>query len=222
VEDAEFARLVIVMARLATGDRAAVFTLYELFGRNIAASLRRQLHGLGVTDIERDELDGLVIDGCLAIAGCAAGWEPDGGALPWTWAERRLMRVASAWVGVHHDSFDAERHDRPIAEPAEVGGHCDGPAELHLLGELAIRNPRCALLLEALELVASARDRAVVLELRAQSVDGDPSPAATIGNRHGLSPAAVRQVASRVRQRLRDLALEDDRFAGIADLPLVA
>jgi hypothetical protein len=47
VEQAQHQRLVVVMSRLAAGDRAAVFTLYAEFGAVIAGVLRGELARLG-------------------------------------------------------------------------------------------------------------------------------------------------------------------------------
>jgi hypothetical protein len=51
---------------------------------------------------------------------------------------------------------------------------------------------------------------------------GDPSPAFTVGRRHGVTPEVVRQVVCRVKARLIRLAAHEDRFASLADLPMVA
>jgi hypothetical protein len=210
----------VLMAKMAAGDRAAPFALYSEFGNHMASMLRRQLARLGVNSIDPVELDGLVIDACLALFDCAAGWDPDGGALPWNWAARRLAGIASAWVGQHADSFDPARHD--IVAAAEMGAPDDDAGELEVLARLAPCHDGCALLLEALGRVASERDQTIVLELRTQEVSSDPSPALTVAARHGLQPAAVRQVACRVRSRLRRLAADEARFAMLSGVPLVA
>jgi hypothetical protein len=214
-----FVELTVIMSRLAAGDRAAVFTLYERFGAAIAGSMRGHLRRLGVTFVEPAELDGMVIDACVAVFGCASGWDPDGGGLPWTWAGHRLAGVAQRWLGIRSDSFDASSHD--VVEPAPAGTTPD-TSEWEVLASLAGQDHLCALLVEALETVASPRDRALLLELRAQTAEGDPSPALTVGRRFSMAPDAVRQVGSRVRRRVRDLAAREDRFAPLADIPLVA
>src|ERR1700694_4608950 len=91
------------MSRLAAGDRAAIFTLYAEFGAVIAGVLRRELARLGRYGVEADDLDGLVIDACLEVASLARSWDPARGAAPWTWAHRRLTRLASGYVGIHAD-----------------------------------------------------------------------------------------------------------------------
>lgn len=47
---------------------------------------------------------------------------------------------------------------------------------LDVLSRLAERHAGCALVLDALEHVASRRDRAIVLEVRVQMASGDPPP----------------------------------------------
>ncbi len=96
------------------------------------------------------------------------------------------------------------------------------PAELDVLSHLAESHFGCALVLAALEQVATRRDRAIVLEVRAQMAGGDPSPALTVARRHGVTPEVVRQVVSRVRARLARLAAHEERFAALADLAMVA
>lgn len=222
LDGARFERLVAIMAAMAAGDQAAVFGLYAEFGGQLAGHVRRQLAYLGVHRVDADDLDGLVIDACLALSDCAGAWAPEGGALPWTWAERRLAALVSAWVGQRASPFDAESHDRAGEQPATTAGGGGDAAELEVLAGLARRDQACALLLDALAQVACERDRAIVLELRTQSDAGDPSPATTVARRYGLTPEAVRQVACRVRARLRRLALADARFASLLDLALVA
>lgn len=224
METERFERLVVVMAAMAAGDKAAVFSLYGEFGAHLAASMRRELRRLGVDDAGPEEVDGMVIDACFVLFDCGSGWNPDGGALPWTWAGRRLAGVVSQWAGQHSDEFDAARlevcavEDPMTPSPGAVGD----AAELDVLARLAGDHPGCALVLEALGRVASRRDQAIVLELRSQSAAGDPSPALTVARRHNVSAEVVRQAACRVRGRLARLAAEDRRFADLADLPIVA
>lgn len=211
-------RLVDVMRQLAGGDKAAVFPLYEEFGRYLAAFVRREAARMGVPHIDPDELDGLVIDACLELMDCAAGWDPAGPALPWTWAARRLSKVVARWIGQHGECFDARQHDA-AGGPGSGDRDCE---EFDVLRTLAQTHSGCALIQEALTRVASTRDQRILLDLRVQEVSGDPSPARTVAVRFGLKPEAVRQVACRVRARLRRLASDDERFAAVAALPLVA
>lgn len=222
-------RLAALMARMGAGDRQAIFELYGEFGARLTAVMRRHLAAVGVPGATRDDVDGLVIEACLELASCAAAWRPDGGALPWTWAANRLRAVAARFAGVHADELDDAALDRVAGDGAAGGASPPVPAVAHdegsafeVLQEAGTGHPMAALLLDALSLVGTPRDQAIVLELRLQTALGDPSPSHTVGAGLGASPDAVRQVGSRMRRRLRDLAASDERFAPLAELPLVA
>jgi len=212
-------RLRAVMAAMAAGDRGATFDLYAEFGGPIRAAVRRLLRRLGVDSVAQEDLDGLVIDACLELQGCAEAWDPEGGALPWVWAERRLLAVVSRWVGQHADTLEdrGEVLERMVASAA---GASSEPSALEVLARLD--DPTCILLREALESVASVRDRTIVLEVGLQRSLGDASPAVTVGPDVGLKPDAVRQVLRRVRVRLSALAEREPRYAPLVDLALLA
>jgi hypothetical protein len=212
-------RLRTVMAAMAAGDRGATFDLYAEFGGPIRAAVRRLLRRLGIDSVPAEELDGLVIDACLELQGCAEAWDPAGGALPWVWAERRLLSVVSRWVGQHADTLD-DRTDVVERLVARSSGASSEPSAVEVLARLD--DPVCALLREALEAVASDRDRTIILECGLQRSLGDASPAVTIGPSVGLRPDAVRQVLRRVRVRLSALAESEPRYAPLVDLALLA
>lgn len=212
-------RLRDVMEAMAAGDRAATFDLYAEFGGPIAATVRRLLRRLGLDAVGQEELDGLVIDACLELQACADAWDPEGGAQPWNWAERRLLAVVSSWVGQHHDTLE-DRVEVVDLLVASSGRPSEEPSVLDVLDRLD--DPIAVLLKEALEVVASGRDREILLEVGLQRSLGDLSPAVTIGPHVGLRPDAVRQVLRRVRQRLAALAESEPRYAPIADLALLA
>jgi len=211
-------RLEQLMARLAAGDGRAAFLLAGEFSGPIGAAVRAHLADLGIHDVDRDELDPLVIDVCIMLAGVAGAWRADGGAAPWQWAYHRVRQVVSGFVGQHADTLDEALLDRPA--PPEAAGH--EPDVMDLLDGLAHDWPLVALVREGLELVASARDRAILLEVAVQSELGDPSPSITVAAMRQMTPAAVRKVVSRTRHRLHGLATDDERFAPLADLPLAA
>src|SRR4051812_26203931 len=99
-------RLREVMEAMARGDRAATFDLYAEFGAPIRATIRRLLRRLELDSVPQEELDSLVIDACLELQSCADAWDPTGGAMPWNWAERRLLSIVSRWVGQHSDTLE--------------------------------------------------------------------------------------------------------------------
>ncbi|HUP70181.1 MAG TPA: hypothetical protein VM142_10250 [Acidimicrobiales bacterium] len=151
---------------------------------------------------------------------CGGAWKPEGGALPWT--ERRLAGVVSDWIGQYADELDAERVGEEGDDGQAPAAGDDDEAELDVLLRMASRHAGCALVLEALERVASRRDQAIVLELRCQIAAGDPSPALTVAARHNVSGEVVRKAASLVRERLNRLVADEELFAGLDDLALVA
>jgi hypothetical protein len=224
VEQAQHEQLTTVMSRLAAGDRAAIFTLYAHFGGIIAGVLRRELSRLGRYGVPADDLDGLVIDACLEVASLARSWDPARGAAPWTWAQRRLTRLASGYVGIHADPLP-EGISSWLDGGSGVAGRGSSrpdPEPVSLLERLAARHPQCRLLLDALDRVSTPRNREILLEVRLQASLGDPAPAVTVGRSFGLRPDAVRQVVKRTRDAIGRLAAEEPRFAALAAIPLVA
>ena len=211
-------RLEYLMGQLATGDSRAAFVLAAEFSGPIGAAVRTHLGELGIHDVDRDELDPLVIDVCIMLAGVAGAWRADGGAAPWQWAFHRVRQVVSRFVGQHADTLDEALLDRPA--PPEAEG--DEPDLMDVLDGLAREWPLVDLVREGLELVASVRDRAILLEVALQAEMGDPSPSITVAAMREMTPAAVRKVVSRTRRRLHGLASDDERFAPLADLPLAA
>jgi hypothetical protein len=217
VETQRFERLVEVMARMAGGDRAAVFTLYIEYGDHVAALMRREVRRLGVQHVEPDELDGLVLDGCLALFDSAGSWDPRGGALPWNWAVRRLAAIAQKWVGQHADTLD-----RDVVAAEQLRALGDEPEGLEVFERLAPCHDGCALLIEAFDHGrVRPRDRAILLEVKLQTEAGDPSPSITVARVYGLKPDAVRQIVKRTLDRLRAVAAREPRFAGLIELPIL-
>lgn len=210
-------RLVELMSAMAKGDKAAVFALHEEFRSELSAAVRRSARQMGA-DLSMQDVQDLSVDAALAVMDLAASWQPEGGALPWVWAERRIHMIVGHFIGQFADSLDealdlaAEGSSAPSFEPDDV----------EVLETLAALSPRCRLFLDALELVASPRNRAVILAFKVQKAMGDPSPAGTVGDTFGLRPEAVRQIVHRGRRALRELVGEDARFRDLAELGWLA
>lgn len=220
MDQSELQVLAGLMARMAVGDDQAAFELYQRFGKRIAGLLLRHLRRLGVYRIDQDELDGLVIDTCLMLSRIAGAWDPTRGALPWNWAGHRVVAIVSGWVGQHGVEYDPERHEQVVRE--ELSRAADELEELEVLEDLRSSHPGCDLLFEALERVASTRDRRILLAVRVQTAAGDPSPSVTVAREMGMRPDAVRQAAHRVRSRLKILAATEGRFAPLGDMAILA
>lgn len=198
--DLDFERLADVMAQAAAGVQTAPIALYEEFGLHLARAMRRHLAELGVRNVDPDELHGVTMDACFVLADHARSWRPDGGALPWVWAERRLRQVAVRFVGQWSDPLDAALE--LVAAPVPVAGD-DDPDELELLHRLAGERADVKRYAEALSsATSSVRNQRILLAYRLQSSLGDRSPAHTIGRRFDMTPAAVRQVVKRTTDRL--------------------
>ena len=233
--------LVGIMARLGDGDEAAVVTLYERFGDRVAGTVRAVLRERGLT-LVRDEVGGLVFDACLAIGEVAGGWSPEGGALPWTWARRRIERCVDRLLGQRTVPLDEHVHalDDRVAQghggyvayagaSGAAGGRWAGDtaaepmtAALTSLASLVAVDPRVRLLDDAFERAAVSRlDREVCLQYAAEQHTGNRSPATTVGAMFALKEPTVRQRVRRSRERLRQLAAAESRFAPLAQLPLL-
>lgn len=206
-------RLVVLMTAMAAGDRAAIFTVLEEFGGELAAAVRRASSHLRV-ELSAQDVRDLAMDLALVLYDLAASWDPAGGALPWVWAERRVGALVTGFVGQHADELD----EAAIARIAQVDRPEAGLDDREVLNALAALSPACRLFVDALERVASPRNFNVVLSFRLQRVLGDPSPAVTVGHQYDLRPDAVRQIVHRARLALRRLAHSDPKFDGLRDL----
>jgi len=304
--------LVEIMGRLADGDETAAFSLYEMFGDRIAGTVRAVLRARGLV-LVRDDVDGLVLEACFAIAAVAGAWSPDGGALPWVYARRRIENSVDRVVGQRtvplDDALVASLEAVPaMASPSgwsprasgasassatwvdggagpgavaragervtvdgytgaggdggpdgSVGaagragasgggraargrragdggarwsggrgaGGTGGAGDEAVLSEafarLAAVDERCRLLSDALDRAAvSATDREMCFQYALERGRGNRSPATTVGAVFDLADATVRQRVHRSKRRLRAVAATDDRFAPLADLPLLA
>ncbi len=221
--DAPTAREVLlneVMAAAAAGDGAAVFTLRTSFGPEIERVVRGVASSRGAR-LSADDVDQLATDVSMELFRLAKGWNPDFGVPPWVWARHRVAAVVDGYVGQHTRSLEvveqaqAERADGPASPGHE-------PPTLEVVARLAEQDPVVALLWDAVSQVATPRDQFLFFETELQSSLGDRSPAATVGALIGLRPEAVRQQTRRVRVRLLELAAADPRYAGLADLAIVA
>jgi len=145
------------------------------------------------------------------------GWDDNG--LP---TERRVENH----YGVRCDPSVAyiESYEPP-ATPAKKRQDYDPIGRrnfVELCEQLAAEDESVALVRDALVAVASERDRALFLEVLVQTSLGDRAASATVAALVGMKPEAVRQQVSRIRRRLRELAATDPRYAGLAELAIVA
>ncbi len=220
-----YARVSGLMTAMAGGDVAAAFTLEAEFAPQLRAAVRRVLSSRGA-ELSRPEIDEVLHDVVLELHERAGAWRPDGGALPWVWAERRIANVVDRHLGLFADPLDSDRVADLEEQGAGAGAAGAGadvePPSMVLLERLVERDVRLRLLCEALATVATLRDGELFLEMTVQEWLGDRAPATSVGPRFAMSPDAARQQKRRVTTRLRHLAASDERFAPLAELPSVA
>ncbi|MGH9244273.1 MAG: hypothetical protein ACRD29_08135 [Acidimicrobiales bacterium] len=149
MERARRLRLNEIMAALARHDAAALARLWaefgDVLGRRMVAIARSHGHSV----VPRHLVGDLVSDACLALLDVAPSWRPDGGALPWTWAQDRLGTCVDRVLGPPTLPFpDGERWAAP---PPPIAYHGDEPPARLTLVALAGRNDTCRLLVDALD-----------------------------------------------------------------------
>jgi len=101
----------------------------------------------------------------------------------------------------------------PVGVAAEPIGLTDSraaPAGVGLLAEAMDRGG------------VSVRDRELLLEYAYEKHSGNGAPAASVAPMFDMREVSVRQAARRTRERLLRLAASEERFAPLADLPLLA
>lgn len=209
------------MAGIVAGDASAMATFFELATPPVRGMVLARFQEAGIW-VSGDRLDDLVRDLLVELVELAPVWRADGGALPWVWARSRLLAVAFARLGVLADDIDDCREladDRP-------GSGGTREIDIESLGDVLRRaaeeRPDAALLLEALDGTINERDRAVWLDVLDEQASGNRSPSVTVAQLHDLSPAAVRKICQRVRDRLSMLGRTDHRFEPLLALPALA
>jgi hypothetical protein len=213
------ARLAELMPRLAGGDGIALFELVEEFRVPLMAAVRRGLTRLHV-EPDAELVDELVMDAALVVQETAGGWRPDGGAMPWVWAEQRINARVSAVIGQHHDALGDDDTVAVAAAPFVVP-HPEHEDELETLRMVAGKDPVLALLERALASATKLADRGILLAYEALKADGDPSPANTLGVEIDNTATNVRQIVSRAKGKVRRLVEADPEFAALRDLPIL-
>lgn len=224
MEEKQLARVAELMGLMAGGDGVAgAVALQQEFAPSLRAAVRRAASRRGM-ELAHDVVEELMADVVLMLHDHGSGWQPAGGALPWVWAERRVLNIVDRHLGHFTDPLDETglaRAER--AQQRDAGGPAPAaaaePATCDTLQRLAETDVRARALWLALhEVTRSERDVELWLEVRLQERMGDRSPATTVGATLGMSPEAVRQQRHRIDGRLRRLLEADEGFAHLADV----
>ena len=120
-----------------------------------------------------------------------------------------------------------------FTDRAKAAMHLEGGAPLVIVSapsngadltieRLASIDPALTILEDAYRSVSSERDQQAAWLFRVQKVNGDPSPAHTVADEFGISPAYARKIHERHFARVRAAVLEEDRYRPLRALPWFA
>lgn len=200
-----------LMAAMADGDLAALWAFHETFEPKLRAVVLANVRSMHRADIVRDSerIDSLTADAAVVIFDRAAGWKP-GGARPWNWAARAIRSMIAAEIGHRSvelgtdDSLEGEAGGAPVVSDADL-----------TIESVVARHPALGPLGDAWRSVSSDRDQEAAWLFRVQKVNGDPSPARTVADEFGITPANARKIHQRHVTRVTDVVWSDDRFASL-------
>ena len=192
-------RVAAVMARLAAGDKQAVWELHDLAAPWLTRILRAEARRIDVRIGEEDVFD-LTLDAAIDLGRLARSWKPDG-ALPWVWARRRVAALVHDHVGTFARPLDETHLD--IEAPVVLPSVEDPRGVLRSLAE---HHPSARRLEQRLRASVSERDAEIWLGVQIERAAGNRSPAVTVGADHDLRPDTVRKVVQRVGERLDAVA----------------
>ena len=132
------------------------------------------------------------------LAERAGAWDPAHGTTPWGWARHQLRAMASAYIGQYGPDLDSLELEMDPTGPSE-SGDIDPIA---VLDALATSDRVCRELRATLGESVRERDARVWLEFEMEQSSGNASPAVTVAEIYGVTPANVRKIVQRVRGRV--------------------
>lgn len=197
-----------LMAAMASGDLAALWTFHETFAshlRSVVLANVRSMHRFDVAN-DADRIDSLTADAAMVIFDRASGWRP-GGAKPWNWAALAIRSMVAAEIGHRL----AELADDESAD-GQVGGAASASDADLTIERFVSLAAEFAPFAEAWGAVGSVRDQQAAWLFRVQKETGDPSPAHTVANEFGISPANARKIHQRHFERVNEVIWNDERF----------
>ena len=197
-----------LMAAMASGDLAALWTFHETFEAKLRAVVLADVRSMHRPDVARDaeRIDSLTADAATVIFDRASGWKP-GGAKPWNWAARAIRSMVAAEIGHRlaelgdDESVDGEAGGAPVVSDADL-----------TIEHFVSLDPVFKPFGEAWRSVSSERDQEAAWLFRIQKETGDPSPARTVADEFDISPANARKIHERHFVRVKAVIWDDERF----------
>lgn len=122
-----------IVGRMTTGDTAAIFALDERFHVAIGKVVRKHFGRLNYVP-NRIEVDDMVHDFCLWLFDHASSWRPDGGALPWHWADQKIFQFCNEYIGTYCVSIEtpwvlADGESVPLTDVIAERAHVEQPRQ---------------------------------------------------------------------------------------------
>ncbi|MGD9795920.1 MAG: RNA polymerase sigma factor [Acidimicrobiia bacterium] len=198
---AQVSDLAHTMSGVVQRDPQAIAEFYAVATPHVQRMACAALRSLGVRP-EADRVHDIVGNVLVYLVEHAAAWRPEAGATPWLWARRRIRSEAARSVGQFAEPLD-ESHE--LAETS-TSTPVDDVEPYWVMVKVSNTNPRVAAVYAALQANVSIRDMRIWLRVLDETALGNPSPSNVVALEFEMTPAAVRKVCQRVREKLPDLA----------------
>ena len=168
----------------------------------------------------------------------AKSWDPKRGALPSSWAYKKIAQITRRLVGFEHVTLDIDETtedgalkkqelemqllDESVAGRTSGTTHAGDVEVEHPFDQLAnLDNPVVSLLLDALQYLLEKgliTDDAATIS--AERIIG--TEYSIIADYFGKTEIAIRKIVQRTNQHLKTLNLEMPRYADLIKLPMIA
>ena len=201
-----------ILIGILDGHSESIGRWFAIAERPIAGIVHTAIRETGIY-VDSERRHDIIQDAILEVGVLSSrSWQPDGGAMPWNWANSRIRSITFNGIGFLSDHLD-ELNEPPAATP-------DGtPTPDHRAGrdvlEELIDRPAARLLAGVLDRRVSKRNQNIWLEVEMEKQIGNRSPATTVAKTHGLKPDNVRQIYSRVSRALKAEAALDHKLAEV-------
>ena len=184
-----------------------------------------------------DLVSDAVFESILWLITNAKSWDPKRGALPSSWAYKKIAQITMSTVGLEHLSIDIDMttEDGALKKQAlemrleeSVAGRTSGTTYAgdveveHPFDQLAnLDNPVVSLLLDALQfLLLEGKVTDDGATICAERITG--TEYSILAELFGKTEEATRKLAERTNRQLKKLNLEMPRYADLIKIPMIA